>query len=255
MRVRKPATPGGVYHPEQLFGISEQLNLSPVTFEVQYNNKMNKDSIATYYKDFPLKKPETRLTMHEMDLYYAVMEAKIKHDRQSLAEFNPNLNVWEAVNLARSELKHCSFLRWLLDPRGSHYQGDLFLKRFIERFSESFPNEIPIDELSSCNVKSEDSDIAAGRVDISITGRSFIIVIEAKIDAGEGEKQLSRYRYSENVVIVFLTKDGREPTTGVADLCIKWKDIGEICKEFVKECKNPWLAELVRQYSIMSNTL
>ena len=213
---------------------------------------MNRDSIATYYKDFPLKKPETRLTRHELDLYYAVMEAKIEHDRQALAEFNPNLNVWEAVNLARSELKHCSFLRWLLDPRGSHYQGDLFLKRFIERY---LPKEIPKEELSSCKVKSEDSDNAAGRVDISITGRSFIIVIEAKIDTGEGEKQLSRYRYSENVVIVFLTKDGRKPTTGDADLCIAWKDIGEICKEFVKECKNPWLAELVRQYSIMSDTL
>ena len=154
---------------------------------------MNKDSIATYYKDFPLKKPKTRLTWHELDLYYAVMEVKIEHDRQSLANFNPNLNVWEAVNLARSELKHCSFLRWLLDPRGSHYQGDLFLKRFIERYSEHFPEEIPIDELSSCKVKSEDSDYAAGRVDISITGRSFIIVIEAKIDAGEQEDQLERY--------------------------------------------------------------
>lgn len=216
---------------------------------------MNKDSIAAYYNDFPLKKPDTCLTRHELDLYYAVMEVKIEYDKQSLAEFNPNLNVWEAVKLARSELKHCSFLRWLLDPRGSHYQGNLFLKRFIERYSESALKEIPIDELISCKVKSEDSDYAAGRVDISITGRSFIIVIEAKIDTGEGEEQLSRYRYSENVVIVFLTKDGRKPTTGEADLCIAWKDIGEICKEFVKECKNSWLAELIRQYSIMSDTL
>ena len=224
---------------------------------------MNRDSIATYYKDFPLKKPQTRLTRHELDLYYAVMEVKIEHDRQALAEFNPSLNVWEAVNIARSELKHCSFLRWLLDPRGSHYQGDLFLRRFIESFSESFPREIPKDELSSCKVKSEDFYHGVGRVDISITGRSFIIVIEAKIDAGEQEQQMARYeqlksQYShKNVVIVFLTKDGRDPTSGKSHLCIpiKWKDIGEICKEFVKECKNPWLAELVRQYSIMSDTL
>ena len=223
---------------------------------------MNKDSIASYYKDFPLKKPETRLTRHELDLYYAVIDVKTEYDRQSLAEFNPDLNVWEAVNLARSELKHCSFLTWLLDPRGSHYQGDLFLKRFIGRFSERFQNEIPIDELSSCTVKSEDSDIADGRVDISITGRSrsFIIVIEAKIDAVESKAQLSGYRERyenifKKVVIIFLTKDGREPESGKADLCVAWKDIGEICKEFVKECKNPWLAELVHQYSIMSDTL
>ena len=215
---------------------------------------MNKDSIATYYKDFPRKKPEPRFTRHELDLYYAVMETKIGYDRQSLAKFNPNLNVWEAIRLTRSERKHCSFLRWLLDPRGSHYQGDLFLKRFIEIYGESFPKEIPKDELSSCKVKSEDSDYAAGRVDISITGRSFIIVIEAKIGAPEREEQLSDYsNISEN--IVFLTIDGRKPTTGKAPLCIAWKDIGEICKDFVKECKNPWLAELVRQYSIMSDTL
>ena len=195
------------------------------------------------------------MTRHELDLYYAVIEVKIERDRLALAEFNPNLNVWEAVKLARSELKHCSILRWLLDPRGSHYQGDLFLKRFIERYGGSFPN-VRKDELSFCNVKSEDSYDDAGRVDISITGKSFIIVIEAKIDAGEQKKQLSRYRnISENVVIVFLTKDGGEAATGDADLCIAWKDIGEICKEYVKECKNPWLAELVRQYSVMSDTL
>ncbi len=221
---------------------------------------MNTDSIATYYKDFPLKKPQTRLTRHELDSYYAVMETKIGHDRQALAEFNPNLNVWEAVNLARSELKHCSFLRWLLDPRGSHYQGDLFLKSFIERYSEIFREVIPKDELSSCKVKSEDFYHGLGRVDISITGRSFIIIIEAKIDADEQEDQVSRYGQlrqdsPKNVVIVFLTKDGGEPDTGDADLCIAWKDIGEICKEFIKECKNPWLTELVRQYRIMSETL
>ena len=133
-------------------------------------------------------------------------------------------------------------MRWLFDPRGSHYQGDLFLKRFIERFSESLLREIPKDELSSCKVKSEDFYHGVGRVDISITGRSFIIIIEAKIDAGEQEAQVSRYGQlrqdsPKNVVIVFLTKDGGEPDTGDADLCISWKDIGEICKEFVKECQ------------------
>ena len=216
---------------------------------------MNKDSITAYYKDFPLKKREPRLTRHELDLYYAVLEIKIEQDRLALAKFNPNLNVWEAVNLARSELKHCSVLRWLLDPRGSHYQGDLFLNKFIERYSERFPN-IRKEELRSCNVKSEETFNDTGRVDISITGKSFIIVIEAKIDAGEQEDQMSRYsQIPGNVYVVFLTKDGRKPTTGKALLCIAWKDIGEICKEFVKECKNPWLAELVRQYSIMSDTL
>ena len=214
---------------------------------------MNKDSIATYYKYFPLKKPELRLTRHELEVYYEIMEAKIEHDRLALSKFNPNLNVWEAVNLGRSELKHCSFLRWLLDPRGSHYQGDLFLKRFIGKYSESFPN-VRKEELRSCNVKSEEAFNDTGRVDISIRGRSFIIVIEAKIDAGEGKDQIIRYNKIPGAVVVFLTKDRRKPANGEA-VCVSWKDIGEICKEFVKECKNPWLAELVRQYSMMSDTL
>ena len=76
---------------------------------------MNRDSIATYYKDFsPQKATDSFNQARTGLLYYAVMGIKIEHDRQALAVFNPNLNVWKAVKLARSELKTLFLLEMVI---------------------------------------------------------------------------------------------------------------------------------------------
>ncbi len=88
-------------------------------------------------------------------------------------------------------------------------------------------------------------------------GGAFTIAIEAKIDAGEQDEQLRRYRDSlrHESVLVFRTTDGRRPKSGEADLYIAWADIAALCEQFIAVCQNDFLNELIRQYRTMLQSL
>src|SRR5438477_10262037 len=40
-------------------------------------------------------------------------------------------NIFDALGVARTEIRHSNFLAWLLDPAESHGQGSLFLKAIL----------------------------------------------------------------------------------------------------------------------------
>ncbi len=196
-----------------------------------------------------------------MASYYLDIAEKIGMLKARLAICNPNLNIWQAAGLGRDELKHCSLLAWLLDPHGDHYQGAAFLELFIRQCinSQLAPKPaIDTGDLSCTRVQTE-HPIGDGRVDVLIRGKggTFTLAIEAKIDAGEQEEQLSRYRKSlpKGSVLAFLTVDDREPHSGQADLCIAWSDIATVCRQFIPICQNNFLNELIRQYGNMLQSL
>jgi hypothetical protein len=45
-------------------------------------------------------------------------------------------NIFEAIGMVYRELNHSQFLAYLLDPRGNHGLGDLFVKRFLQKVQE-----------------------------------------------------------------------------------------------------------------------
>ena len=108
--------------------------------------------------------------------------------RQTAAQFN----LFEALGITRKEQFQSRFLAFLLDPRESHDQGEMFLRTFLERI-------LSLDSLPQCLdravVKLESVIATYGRVDIVITlPDRRIIVIENKVDASEGEEQIARYQ-------------------------------------------------------------
>jgi len=124
-----------------------------------------------------------------------------------------NYNVFEVLNIRSDEDSHSRILTNILDPKGIHNCGDIFLKLFFEKF---LPDKSNID-FSNCQVYREYYARELGRPDICIFCNDFGIVIENKIDALDQEKQLSRYdellkkKYGEKKYRLFyLTKDGRE---------------------------------------------
>lgn len=166
----------------------------------------------------------------------------ICHQRElAINEKNFNFNIFKVMGMQTDEVKlHSAFLAELLNPKGSHGMGDLFLIEFIKKCSfidkafdtskvnvevEKYIGEIPEDKETG------------GRLDIFITDRIQTIIIENKIYAPDQEKQLVRYcNYNFNAYIIYLTLDGHIPTKGsVCDLedsnhyhCISYeKDIVE----------------------------
>jgi len=110
--------------------------------------------------------------------------------------------------LAREEGKP---LQLIVDQAIENYRR----RRFLEGLSSDFAalrNDVE-------GWKCEEEE-RKNRFDIKIngtfeTGKEFSVVIEAKINAEEGEDQLKRYEElcSLSTKLVFLTPDGREPKT------------------------------------------
>ncbi|MGH0028818.1 MAG: PD-(D/E)XK nuclease family protein [Myxococcota bacterium] len=129
----------------------------------------------------------------------------------------PELNVFETLGVQSTETRHSAFLAWLLDPDGSHAQGDVFLRSFLRLRRVGI--EGTIESFGRWSVTTEESTHAHGRLDIVLRCRSsgVLLVIENKIYAQEGEGQLSRYlqwmstQAASKKRLVYLTLDGQEP--------------------------------------------
>lgn len=120
----------------------------------------------------------------EFEKAYKEYENKVKERR---ARGIHDYNVFDV--LETKEVKHSKFIASLLDPKGLHYQGDLFLNKFIEVCGI---DDFGLDTLNS-QVYREYKNI-----DIYITDGNKHIIIENKIwDADDQDKQI--YRYIETI--------------------------------------------------------
>ena len=55
-------------------------------------------------------------------------------DNKDLGELESQLqefNMFEALGLVQSEIRHSNFIAWIMDPKETHGMGDYFLKRFL----------------------------------------------------------------------------------------------------------------------------
>jgi hypothetical protein len=133
-------------------------------------------------------------------------------------------NPWAAAALRHDEVRNAGVLAWLLDPRGGHGCGSLLLTDLLGRIGRHLQFGFPDGPSPNCVVSVEDcpDGINASRVDIQIDDPDrFFIVIEVKIGAPEQPGQLERYCEVARAracgmrpwAVVFLTPDGRLPTT------------------------------------------
>lgn len=175
-----------------------------------------------------------------------------------------HVNVWQTAGLGKDEVKNSQVLKWFLDCRGDHGQGNKILKLFLELLSEDFhpPKEIygeennrylknysTIAESHHCAafnvsndclitqaVEENQSKTKNSRVDIEINAAEFLLFIEVKINAIESDGQLQRYydiaqarAKDKKWAIVYLTRDGRLPNqySNSKYIGISWTQVAE----------------------------
>ncbi len=130
------------------------------------------------------------------------------------------LNDYNMVNVVRKENAevgmHSNVIYSLINPQGLHYQDDLFLNKFITIvLGEKIENFGSI-----LSVQAEELTFENRRIDFTIKSTNYYIGIEMKIDANDLNNQINDYEVDlitkakneniENVVIYYLTKDGKE---------------------------------------------
>lgn len=138
------------------------------------------------------------------------------------------VSLFGTMDYGRLETAHTRTLAWLLNPAMSkeHGFGLKLLEACLARFTDQ-----PLREVQDVRVEAEycctglgGSEL--GRLDVMAEGRwedgtGWLLVIEGKVDAWEGEEQLDRYEewmdfYARDrqQIRVFLSPDGRPASTG-----------------------------------------
>ena len=134
-------------------------------------------------------------------------------------------NAFNNLNIVRGEVKHLAFIGNLLDPYGSHFKDDLFLRYFIQNlcnyeslstnnYLQTFIDKTPIVEVEK--VIKDTSGKYIGRIDLWLENDDYIIAIEGKIEAKDNKGQLEKYNeyltnQDKEFILLYLTLRGEKP--------------------------------------------
>jgi hypothetical protein len=190
--------------------------------------------LAQIYAALPVASDDNLLFLaNRFDMWRRRTKEFVHAHLVGLPEDDPlkcSISLFRTMGYGRLETAHTRALAWLLDPKGEHGFGKTLLVALLRLFSgcdcsnglqvERVVSELPIDGSG-----------AKGRLDVLAEGTwedgergGWVLVIEAKVDAWEGEDQLLKYEEwlrtdsaGREVFRVFLTPDGREPETGAEE--------------------------------------
>jgi hypothetical protein len=168
-------------------------------------------------------------------------------------------NIFKIAHISEKEVSMCRIIADLLNPKGKHYKGDLYLKLFWGIISAKIGNPINLNT-PDAKVYTEYSTDAQRRIDIVIEDGNVFIPIEVKIWAGEQADQVKDYaKYSRaknkgrNIPVLFLTRDGKASETAddeeYVSISFK-KDIVSWLKLCLKETETentPPVREVIKQ--------
>ncbi len=151
------------------------------------------------------------------------VQFKNEQNKQKQRGLN-NYNILTTVLKKSDEVRlHSRMIHSLLNPGGTHYQGSLFLEKFIKQLNI---NDFEID-LNNCSVYKEYKQI-----DLYITDKNKHIIIENKVYANDQENQIKRYidiiqkenkgLKSNDILVIYLSLDRSEPSQySLGDLTIQ----------------------------------
>lgn len=135
-------------------------------------------------------------------------------------------NIFQVLKIEDKEVLICRFLGDLLNPKGSHGCGVLFLKNFFKYLT---PEAVPETELENAEVVLEEHTDKDRRIDIVIHLSTEVYPIEVKIGAVDQDEQLHDYwEYCKKLnarKIYYLTPTGWEPSE---------KSVKELPRDFIK---------------------
>lgn len=195
----------------------------------------------------------------------------INHQRELDAIRGETFNVFSVLKLeAKENRTHSALIAELLDPKGSHKMGDVFLKLFLTHIGfkpeTTYENAQIIKEFHIGSIDNENK--TGGRIDILIQlDNGQIISIENKIYAIDQDHQIERYvnyNTSKNTVY-YLTLTGEEPAEGSSGALIAETDY--YCLSYssdminwLEDCQKeavtkPIIRETIRQYILLLKKL
>lgn len=200
------------------------------------------------------------------ELFQKFLDDKLVQNLQDnilkIKQTNKNrFNIFKVLKLDNSEIRHSNFLAWLLNPEETHNLGYKFIKEFFESYAD-----IDWSKEEFINVETEVLTNKNRRIDILITGKNFLCVIENKYGSCEHDEQCKHYKnfiYSNenyknipNKYFVFL--DIEMPDEKILNEVLKdyypitYRKIYSILKNIIKnQPDNKIEIEIIKQYTLI----
>lgn len=178
--------------------------------------------------------------------------------KKQYAETGEQFNIFSLLNAETNEVKtHSRFIGELLNPKGKHAQGTIFLDLFLDTVkNNSFTSH-------SCKIQIEKyigkkQETSGGRIDIlMIDHEKNFICIENKIYAIEQNNQLTRYqefaKKYKNPIVYYLTLFGSESNStsdkeNVVNISYKYHIVKWLENCITQMENKPYLREGLSQY-------
>lgn len=120
-------------------------------------------------------------------------------------------NIFDISNISADEVKICRIIYELINPKGSHYQGEAYLRLFL-KYVLCLDNmtEEDYETIKVCREYKIDND---RRIDLVIESKNRFIPIEVKIYAEDQDRQCyDYYKRTKNSKVYYLTLDGKKPS-------------------------------------------
>lgn len=126
-------------------------------------------------------------------------------------------NVFLVEGISSNEVRVCRFIRELIDPKGSHGQGDIFLRRFMIDVLKVNESDFCSEDYLKTNVVCEKLISESRRIDLVIRISDKIYPIEVKVYAKDQDRQCEDYynyavKIDKKCKLYYLTLDGHEPS-------------------------------------------
>jgi hypothetical protein len=117
-------------------------------------------------------------------------------------------NIFEITRVSTKELIMCRVIKELLDPKGRHFQGDIYLKLFVEHVLDMH-KIISEKEFKKLSVRKEFTIEGKRKIDLVIHSSKYFIPIEVKIYAEDQPAQCIDYlQRAKNSNLFYLTLYG-----------------------------------------------
>lgn len=151
-----------------------------------------------------------------------------------LSNWTNKFNVFDVLKISRAEIRHSNVLAWMMNPNENHGLGDSVLRGFIQYVVTSFPDNS--DVFSTLLMDCYNFSIYREWHNIDILAVSenehFLLCIENKIDTGEHDDQLNRYRnlvekdYPDyKKMYVYLSPEGDTSSDPTRWCSMSYKDV------------------------------
>ena len=144
-------------------------------------------------------------------------------------------------------------LAWLLDPKGSHGQNDLFLRLIFKQLELGTNETFTVDTRVLREAPTHGIEKYRRRMDVLVEAGAYL-VIENKVDSSEQSEQVKDYLEhlhrcagGRKTALIYLTPNGRQPDSLGHESLMKHKKTGQLhCWSYHVELRC-WLEICLRE--------